>query len=201
MKISNLNISYPTSNFNLNIQNMKIIDNKINIIIGENGCGKSVLVKEIQSRNDAILMMQSPYIFDKTVRKTLLFIKRISSSNVDIEEIVELVNLNNKIDVEALSLSGGQKQRLALAMALISDKSLIILDEPFNGIDVYSQKLIVDLIKTMKHKTFIIVTHKINHAKRFGDWFIFMQNGKIIAEGEKTKFFNTDIVKEFVLLE
>lgn len=201
MKISKLNISYPTSNFKLEIDSLEIKENRINIIIGENGCGKSVLVKNIQATNDAIMMMQSPYIFDKTVRKTLLFIKKISNSNVNVDNIINLVNLSNEIDVEALSLSGGQKQRLALAMALVSDKNLIILDEPFNGIDVYSQKLIVDLILTMKDKTFIIVTHKINHAKRFGDWFIFMQKGKIIVEGEKTKFFSNEIVKEFVLLE
>lgn len=201
MKISNLRVSYPKNNFILEIDNLEFKDKGINIIIGENGCGKSVLLKEILKSQNAIMLMQHPYIFNKKVYKSLELIKKICNSNRDIDEVLKQVNLNEQKDVESLSLSGGQKQRLALAMILMSDKEIVLLDEPFNGIDVYSQKLIVDLIKKETSKTFIVVTHKLNHAKSFGEFFIYMNNGKIIWEGDKQTFFTNSLVNEFVLYE
>ncbi len=201
MRISNLKVSYPKNNFILEIDNLEFKDKGINIIIGENGCGKSVLLKEILKSQNAIMLMQHPYIFNKKVYKSLELIKKICNSNRDIDEVLKQVNLNEQKDVESLSLSGGQKQRLALAMILMSDKEIVLLDEPFNGIDVYSQKLIVDLIKKETSKTFIVVTHKLNHAKSFGEFFIYMNNGKIIWEGDKQTFFTNSLVNEFVLYE
>lgn len=201
MKISNINVSYPKSNFKLEIDNLEFKNNGINIIIGENGCGKSVLLKEILKSNNAIMLMQHPYIFNKKVYKSLELIKKICNSNKDIDEMLQQVNLTEQKEVESLSLSGGQKQRLALAMILMSDKEIVLLDEPFNGIDVYSQKLIVDLIKQETTKTFIVVTHKLNHAKSFGEFFVYMNDGKIIWEGDKQTFFTNSLVNEFVLYE
>lgn len=200
MKISNLCIEYKQNNFKLEIDEL-LLEHNINIIIGENGSGKSVLLKEILKNNNAIMLMQSPYIFNKKVYKSLEFIKNISKSDMDIDELLKLVNLYDQKYNESLSLSGGQKQRLAFAMVILSGKDIILLDEPFNGIDVYSQKLIVDLIKTLKNKKFIVVTHKLNHAKSFGDYFIFLKDGKIIEKGDKQTFFKSQLVEEFVLYE
>ncbi len=201
MIISNINVSYPNNNFELNIKELNIVENKINVIIGENGCGKSVLLKEIVKQKDAIMLLQNPYIFNKTVYKSLELAKTMCNSKNDIEKMLKLINLESQKDLESGSLSGGQKQRLALAMILMSDKEFVLLDEPFNGIDVYSQKLIVDLIKTQTNKTFIVVTHKLNHAKSFGDYFIFMKSGKIMTKGDKQTFFTNKIVNQFVLYE
>ncbi|MFV0424076.1 MAG: ATP-binding cassette domain-containing protein [Bacilli bacterium] len=200
MKISNISKSYPESNFSLEVKTLNLVGN-INVIIGENGSGKSVLLKEVMKMSSAVLLLQNPYIFNKKVYKTLEFIKKVSNSTLDVNEVLEMVNLNDQSNYNSLSLSGGQKQRLAFAMIIMSEKDFILLDEPFNGIDVYSQKLIVDLIKKMNNKKFVIVTHKLNHAKSFGDNFIFMEKGKIMWEGDKQTFFTNELVNEFVLYE
>ncbi len=201
MKISKINVEYPQSNFKLQVNDLVLQPNKVNIVIGENGCGKSVLLKAILESHDAIMLLQHPYIFNKTIYQSLELIKTVCNSKQDIDQLLTRVNLLAQKDLEGLSLSGGQKQRLAFAMTMMSDKSLVLLDEPFNGIDVYSQKLIVDLIKQETNKTFVVVTHKLNHAKSFGDYFIYMSNGKIECKGDKQTFFANSQVKEFVLYE
>ncbi len=201
MKICNINVSYPENDFKLEVDDLVLKECGVNIIIGENGCGKSVFLKEILKSNDAIMLLQDPYIFNKKVYKSLELIKKICNSNKDIDEVLKQVNLFKQKDMESLSLSGGQRQRLAFAMVLMSDSKLVLLDEPFTGIDVHSQKLIVDLIKKEKHKTFIVVTHKLNYAKSFGDYFIYMSEGKIIWKGDKQTFFTNSLVNEFVLYE
>ncbi len=201
MKIYNIQKAFPENNFTLSIPELHIEPHKIHILIGENGCGKSVLLKEILNHHRAILLMQNPYIFNKTVYKSLEFIQRICKSDVDILSLLERVNLLKERDLQSLSLSGGQKQRLAFAMVLMSNEELILLDEPFNGIDVYSQKIMVDVIKQSTEKTFIIVTHKLQHAKSFGDYFIFMEDGVITEEGDGSKFFANQRVQKFVQYE
>ncbi len=202
MKISNIYKRYKASNFKLEVDSLELLDNKINIVIGENGCGKSTLLKYIlEQYDDSIMMLQSPYIFNKTVEENLELVKKICKSKVEIDWILEVVNLSDKRNMQAYSLSGGEKQRLAFASVIMSDKQTVLLDEPFNGIDVYSQKVIVDLIKTIKNKMFIIVTHKLNHAKSFGDYFIYMHLGKVNVKGESESFFNEDVVKEFARME
>jgi ATP-binding cassette subfamily C protein LapB len=82
-------------------------------------------------------------------------------------------------------LSGGQRQAIAIARAILAGPSVLLLDEPTSSIDEHSEKIIVDNLRTyLEGRTLILVTHK---AALLGlvDRLIVLDNGKIIADGEK----------------
>ncbi len=81
------------------------------------------------------------------------------------------------------TLSGGQKQRLALALALVNDPHLIILDEPTAGLDAHGRRQLHELILKLKAegKTVLLTTHYIEEAERLCDRVAIMDRGKLIA--------------------
>ena len=76
-------------------------------------------------------------------------------------------------------LSGGQQQRVFLARALAQEAELFLLDEPFSGIDITSENLIMDILKNMKYrgKTIFVVHHDLTKAESYFDSMILL-NGK-----------------------
>ena len=81
------------------------------------------------------------------------------------------------------TLSGGQKQRLALALALVNDPELVLLDEPTAGLDAQARRDIYDLIREMKRegRTVLLTTHYIEEAELLCDRVAIMDFGKLIA--------------------
>ncbi|MDL2211930.1 energy-coupling factor ABC transporter ATP-binding protein [Erysipelotrichaceae bacterium OttesenSCG-928-M19] len=207
MKISNCYLKYEKTNFELNIPKMELQDNKINCLLGDNGSGKSTLLKQIVTDNcqhdikSKILMLQKPFIFAGTVEDNINKIQKLSKNIIqDKEQILADLMLLDLRKQRAKSLSGGQKQRLAFAMAILSDCDLIMLDEPFNNIDLKSQHLMVALMKRLD-KTFLLVSHKIQLSRKIGDYFFLIDEGKLIVEGEKEVFFIEENNKVMQLLE
>ena len=94
-------------------------------------------------------------------------------------------------------LSGGQQQRVFLARALAQEAELFLLDEPFSGIDITSENMIMDLLKNMKHrgKTIFVVHHDLSKAKSYFDSIILL-NGKLIAYGSREEVFRVDRLRE-----
>ncbi|WP_423362849.1 ATP-binding cassette domain-containing protein [Mycoplasma sp. P36-A1] len=193
MKIFNLKRKY--KNFELDIEMLELKDKQINCLIGDNGSGKSTLLKAIIKDENTIssktLMLQKPYIFKATVQENLEIIKKLTKSEIDIIEISQKLNLFELLKQQALTLSGGQKQRLAFAMSIISDRDLILLDEPFNNVDLKSLNLMLSLLENLD-KTILLVSHKILLSKKIGEHFILIENGKLNLTGNKEEFFNQD---------
>ena len=81
-------------------------------------------------------------------------------------------------------LSGGQQQRVFIARALAQDADIYFMDEPFQGVDVKTEKAIVELFKKLKaeNKTVIVVHHDLNTVKMYFDW-VMLLNVKIVASG------------------
>jgi molybdate transport system ATP-binding protein len=82
-------------------------------------------------------------------------------------------------------LSGGEKQRVALARALMSEPSLLLLDEPFSALDWDTRKTLGDELTATQRLwgiPFILVTHDREEAKRLGDRILFMEDGKLVNE-------------------
>jgi len=194
MKISNCFLQYPKSDFKLEIPDLTLQENKINCLLGDNGCGKSTLLKQIMT--DAcqhnipskMMLLQRPYIYTGTVADNLKRVRKLCpSSTVEEEKLIEDLDLGGLLTRRARSLSGGQRQRLAFALVMMSDCDLIILDEPFNNIDIKSQQLMIKVIKAYP-KTYLLVSHKMHLSQKIGDYFILMDEGKVIATGEKELF-------------
>ena len=89
-------------------------------------------------------------------------------------------------------LSGGMRQRVALAMALVTSPSLIILDEPTSALDLLTQANIMNVLKRIKHElgtSFILITHDIATSSELADEVAIMYAGQIVETGHARDFF------------
>ncbi|HEY8805736.1 MAG TPA: amino acid ABC transporter ATP-binding protein [Clostridium sp.] len=107
------------------------------------------------------------------------------------EELLDKVGLLDKKDFYPAMLSGGQKQRVAIARALAMKPKLLMFDEPTSALD---QELVGDVLNVMKQlakegMTMLVVTHEMGFAKEVADRIIFMDEGKIVEEGNPNSFF------------
>lgn len=101
-------------------------------------------------------------------------------------KILELLDLTGFANKTFGELSGGQQQKVLLGRALISEPKILLLDEPFNGVDIKSQAYIVEKIKTLRYTnniTVLIVTHDINPLIDIAENLIIL-NKSIIAIGK-----------------
>jgi len=89
-------------------------------------------------------------------------------------------------------LSGGMRQRVALAMALVTSPSLIVLDEPTSALDLLTQANIMNVLKRIKHElgtSFILITHDIATSSELADEVAIMYAGQIVETGAAKDFF------------
>ncbi|MBI5962822.1 MAG: ABC transporter ATP-binding protein [Chloroflexi bacterium] len=89
-------------------------------------------------------------------------------------------------------LSGGMRQRVALAMALVTSPSLIVLDEPTSALDLLTQANIMNVLKRIKHElgtSFILITHDIATSSELADEVAIMYAGQIVETGPAKDFF------------
>ena len=112
---------------------------------------------------------------------------RKSEVATKVSEALKLVGMESLFMARRASdLSGGQKQRTAIARALISDPSVIVLDEPTSSIDVSIQAQILNLLvelQSLKGFTYVLITHDPNVAKFMADKIAVMYLGKIVEYG------------------
>lgn len=89
-------------------------------------------------------------------------------------------------------LSGGMRQRVALAMALVTSPSLIVLDEPTSALDLLTQANIMNVLKRIKHElgtSYILITHDIATSSELADEVAIMYAGQIVETGNAEDFF------------
>lgn len=100
-------------------------------------------------------------------------------------ELVERVGLGPRCDDPVHTYSGGMKRRLNLAVALIHDPALILLDEPTAGVDPQSRNAILDLVTELGRsgKTVVYSTHYMEEAQRISDRVVVLDHGRVLAMG------------------
>lgn len=98
------------------------------------------------------------------------------------EEILDLLQLTDKKDTLISKLSGGMKRRMNIAMATIHNPELIVLDEPSEGLDPQSRRVLWDYILFLKNegKTVILTTHLMDEADALSDRIAIIDNGKLL---------------------
>ena len=100
------------------------------------------------------------------------------------EEVAEQFGLRDILPKKAGKLSGGWQRRLSIAMALISEPSILFLDEPTLGLDVLARSDLWELIRSLKGKiTVILTTHYMEEAEALSDRLGIMKNGKLLFVG------------------
>lgn len=101
-----------------------------------------------------------------------------------IKELSEQLNLYDILSRKAGKLSGGWQRRVSIAMALISEPSILFLDEPTLGLDVIARSELWDVIRTLKGRvTIILTTHYMEEAEALSDRIGIMKNGKLLVVG------------------
>lgn len=213
INIENLNFEYENKTIFKNL-NLKIDDNKISIIIGPNGVGKTTLVKlitnEIKTNNNiknsfkkVFYLPQNPYypkgittfdyvssVFYKNNWKWFLS----TNEKEKIKEVLTLLELEDKKEIKIENLSGGEIQKANIALGLLSGADLFLLDEPTSNMDIINSIKIFDILKKLLEKniTSIIITHDINLSVKYGDDFIGINKNNEIIKGDKNSFFNNE---------
>lgn len=102
------------------------------------------------------------------------------------------------------TLSGGQRQRVWIAMALVQDTDIVILDEPTTYLDPAHQLEVLNVLKKINQeqgKTIIMTIHDINLASRFSDEIIAMKNGEIYQAGSPEKVITLEVLREVFHIE
>ena len=100
-------------------------------------------------------------------------------------ELLARFKLDTKVDDYAASLSGGQRKLLEMARALMSDPTLVMLDEPMAGVNPALTQSLLDHILDLKTQgmTVLFVEHDMQMVRHIADWVIVMAEGRIVAEG------------------
>ncbi len=114
-------------------------------------------------------------------------------------KIMEMVSLVEKKDTISQNLSGGQQKLLELGRAMMSDASMILMDEPIAGVNPTLAHEIFDKISSLCKKqkiTFLIVEHRLDIALQYADHVFAMNRGKIIAQGS-----SDDVIKHPKVME
>ncbi len=178
-------------------------------LLGPNGAGKTTTIRmlcgllsptngnlyvdgrSITSKNEIAskigICPQENIHWDKlTCREQLLFMGSMYDLVTDklksnANRLLEMLGLAEKSDVLASRLSGGMKRRLNIALALIHDPEILILDEPEAGLDPQSRVLVRDFIKSLSSdKTIILTTHNMDEADRLSDRIGIIDQGKLL---------------------
>jgi ABC-2 type transport system ATP-binding protein len=98
------------------------------------------------------------------------------------EYLLEILELSEKRKKRASTLSGGMKRRLNLAMSLVHDPEILLLDEPEAGLDPQSRVLVREYIKSLAcEKTIILTTHNMDEADRMSDRVAIIDHGKLLV--------------------
>ena len=106
--------------------------------------------------------------------------------------MLQKVGLEDKADSYPSKLSGGQQQRVAIARALAMDPKLLLMDEITSALDPELVSEVLDVVIQLAKDgmTMVIVTHEMGFARNVASRIIFMDNGRIIEQGEPNKIFN-----------
>jgi polar amino acid transport system ATP-binding protein len=105
---------------------------------------------------------------------------------------LERIGLADKADSYPDKLSGGQQQRTAIVRAVAMEPKVLLLDEVTSALDPELVGEVLSLIKDLKANgtTILMATHELSFAREVADWVIFLENGKILEQGEAKDFFD-----------
>ena len=183
--------------------NLNIEQGSTTVIMGKNGSGKSTLLKILNQiiqptsglfqsslKHPIPMLFQKPLILKNTVKYNYQILHKIKKFQINTLWFDEF-KLSALEDQKMNSLSGGEKQKLFLARLMSFDQSTIFLDEPNQSLDLESEKLLTSLLlHEKKNKTIVLTLHDFEIAKKIGDNFIYLENGKILVQNSSQQFFN-----------
>ncbi|WP_434798984.1 ABC transporter ATP-binding protein [Terrisporobacter vanillatitrophus] len=226
LKLENLKVNIGENeilhNINLNINSGEFIS-----LLGPSGCGKSTLLKTIAGLNDlqegkiilfgneiqnispekrgTVIVFQDLRLFPHlSVEKNIAFAMNLNKVNKQkqkevVSKLLKDVQLEGFENRKIKELSGGQMQRVALARALAANPNILLLDEPFSGLDEKLRLEMGQLVKKLQREnnmTMILVTHDKNEALQLSDRIGLMMHGDIIQYDKPYNIYTEPISKK-----
>ncbi|MGY3743515.1 ABC transporter ATP-binding protein [Leuconostoc inhae] len=192
-------------------------------LIGPNGAGKSTTMRAITGlmsySNGTIVFDGKPITFsnhqalDKvgnlieypSIYPNLTALEHLTLYAMDTKDSADFKELMHKTQIDgdnfgkrkAKNFSLGMKQRLGIAIALIRNPKLVILDEPMNGLDPQSVHDLRELIRDLANQgvAFLISSHLLDELQKLVDDVVIINHGKIIETATMTEFFSHDKVR------
>ncbi|MFF7355266.1 MULTISPECIES: ABC transporter ATP-binding protein [Streptomyces] len=178
-------------------------------LLGPNGAGKSTTVEILQGNRSrdggevsvlgadpatgtrawrsrvGIVWQDESAPAELTVGETVRHFARYYPHPRDPREVIRLVGLEAKADSRVKSLSGGQRRRLDVALGVIGDPELLLLDEPTTGFDPAARRQFWDLIRLLADDgtTILLTTHYLEEAETLADRLAVVARGRVVAEG------------------
>ena len=202
---------------------MRVRKNTVYGLLGPNGAGKSTLMKMlvgiIRPTEGQILfegeslsrrclsqigsLIEAPALYGNlTARENLMVHTRLLGIPEErIDEVLDIVDLKNTGKKRAAKFSMGMKQRLGIAIALLNHPSLVILDEPTNGLDPFGVKELRELIASFPSRgiTVVLSSHILSEVEQVVDEVGIISNGNLLYQGipdkrEDLEDFITDVI-------
>lgn len=215
VEVEDLHKIYPGGVKALNGISFRVSKGEIYSILGPNGAGKTTAMKIIATLLKPTSGRVSVMGIDVTsnpdaIRKIIGYVPQDLSADDELTgignvmlqarlygmpkgearrramELLEMVGLRDAANRVVRSYSGGMRRRLELAMGLVNDPELLILDEPTLGLDVQSRLALWDYIKRLRNErglTILMTTHYMDEADKLSNRVAIIDRGRIVVEG------------------
>jgi lantibiotic transport system ATP-binding protein len=229
IETSGLTYRFSSRDIILNNLNIQVPVGSIYGFLGPNGAGKTTTLRlllgllknqegtiriyneELHSNRTKILskigsLIESPSIYGHlTAYENLLVFQKIYRCPLQrITEVLKLVGLENTGTKKARKFSLGMKQRLSIAMALLHNPSLLILDEPTNGLDPYGILEIRELLKKLNREegiTIVISSHLLSEIEKLVTHLGIINHGKLLFQGTLDELTNLQKKSSFIAID
>ncbi len=181
-------------------------------LLGSNGAGKSTLIKCIlglldytgditvgglrvkdypkEAKSMIGYLPQEPLFYDMRTRDIVRFFARLRKTDESrVLSVLGSVGLTEHAAKYTSELSGGMRQRLSFAVALLSEPSFLVLDEPTSNLDAHARAEFLRLIKEYKEggRTVIFSSHRLDEVDYLADRAVLMRGGRVIMDEEPRK--------------
>lgn len=183
-------------------------------LIGHNGAGKSTFFKTVMGlieprdgtlviagetlpsalyKQQVVYIPEQPFLLPELTVFQHFQLYLESYNQYEDEKVNEIYDLANRFEIAGeldqfpLELSKGMKQKAQLIAGLIIDTPLLLIDEPFVGLDVYAQQELTRILKEKKQtgQAIILTTHQFDQLSGIMDRYIMLHQGKLIKEGDQ----------------
>ncbi len=215
LEVRNLELSYGRQKV-INDVSFDLYPGRVLALIGPNGAGKSSIMrilaglvmpekgklllkgKSLSSHStihrSAGFFIEGPDFYKNlNARQNLVLLKKIRRDEQSVTDLLRMVGIEYAATKKVRKFSRGMKQRLGIAQALLGDPSILVLDEPFNGLDPEVKQFLMDLIKKLaaeKNKAILISSHLLSDLEAVADDFVLLSEGQVHAAGSLSEFKN-----------